>query len=267
VKFCYLDESAAPDQSLLVMAGVVVDAYRMHKTKEIWADFLEYLSSECNAAIREFHAKEFIAGNGIWKNIDGARRAQLISAALKWIRKRAHRLTFSAVLNTAFTNCPMHQSLCSPWHAAALHCVLTLQKAFQKEIKNKGNTVFIFDKGRDEKTLSALCDQPPAWTDEYYDRHKKQAQLDQMIDVPLFADSDRALLIQVSDLVAFVLRRHWEIASNTVPARYNDEPARVQSWVNAVSHVALPSRLRYPARGRTSAEQVFWDLSPDALRF
>jgi|GEM_PF-377045 len=261
----YLDESASPNNSLIVTAGVVVDAYRMRKTKDLWADFLDYLSSQCGSTIKEFHAKEFIAGNGIWRNIDGAERARLISAALRWIGLRAHRVTFSAVLNSRFEMCSKRADLCSPWLASALHCVLTVQKCFQNEPKNKGNTVFVFDKGRDEKALTSICDEPPAWTDKYYNRGKKHPQLNQMIDVPLFADSERALLVQVADLVAYILRRHWEIASQTVPARYHDEPDRVASWVADVSKIALARSFRYPAKERSAAEQVFWDLCPDEL--
>jgi hypothetical protein len=50
--------------------------------------------------------------------------------------------------------------------------------------------MFVFDNEEREKMRFAdLIARPPAWSDEYYDRGKKQPQLDQIIDTPYFGDS------------------------------------------------------------------------------
>jgi hypothetical protein len=49
-----------------------------------------------------------------------------------------------------------------------------------------------------------LIDNPPPWSDAYYDRGTKQDQLDQVIDVPYFGDSREVPLIQLA-----VVSRVW----------------------------------------------------------
>ena len=40
MKFCYLDESGMGSEPIFVLAGIVVDATRMHITKAAWNDLI-----------------------------------------------------------------------------------------------------------------------------------------------------------------------------------------------------------------------------------
>jgi hypothetical protein len=143
MKFCYLDESGMGNEPILVMAGIIVDAQRMHQTKGAWGGFLESLSKATGRKINEFHTRNFYSGSGVWRKIDGRVRAKIISTILDWIAQRKHHITFSAIDKRCFESHKIKggfDGISSPWCAAALHCILGLQKHHQREKKNKGHT-------------------------------------------------------------------------------------------------------------------------------
>lgn len=191
MKFCYLDESGTGAEPYSVMVGVVVDGYRMGITKEHWREVLELLSEVAERPIREFHAKKFYAGDGIWKDIDGPTRAEIVSEIMHWFVHRGHYVVYSTVDRQKFdASFPRHQfgrDIGSLWRLLAFHVVLALQKHHQKEKKNKGNTVLVFDEQiREKDAFTTLILDPPAWCHSYYDRQPDQEILDQIIDVPHF---------------------------------------------------------------------------------
>lgn len=271
MKFCYFDESGMGDESYLVMAGIIVDAQRMHITKDVWADFLERLSKVVDRKVDEFHSREFYRGNGVWRDMDGARRAKIIEAVLNWVEKRKHACVFSginkAVYETVLKNDDRLKQCTSPWCVAAMHCTLQVQKHHQREAKTKGHSVLIFDREvKEEIHLSLLIHKPPEWLDTYYNRDKKQTALDQIVDVPFFADSKHILLVQVADLFAYILRTSSEIQDGLIEEKYKDEGGKMQDWSGRIAKIALPRSSRYPAKGRCQAGQLFWDLAPSPIR-
>jgi len=271
MKFCYLDESGMGSEPILVMAGIIVDAQRMHVTKEIWKDFLETLSKAAKRKIHEFHSRDFYNGNGPWRNIDGQTRARIISAIIGWIKKRKHKVTFSAIVKRAFNQLREEDSrlieVKTHWAAAAIHSTLSLQKKHQTDSKNKGHTVLVFDnEAREEKRLVEFVFSPPTWSDVFYARKTKDEPLNQIVDVPYFVDSKRVVLIQVADLFAYVLRAHAEISEGLSREKYKGEAKKMEKWVEQIVSSSLPRSSRYPARDRDELAQLFWDLAPQSLR-
>ena len=99
MKFCYVDESGSQNDRFLVMAGIIVDATRMHVTKGIWVDFLDLISEAAGRRIEEFHTRDLYSGSGPWHKVDGQERTKIITAVIKWVSDRKHHLTWSAVDN------------------------------------------------------------------------------------------------------------------------------------------------------------------------
>lgn len=124
------------------------------------------------------------------------------------------------------------------------HLMLAVQKALQGKHGTKGNTVFIFDnENREEKKFANLIASPPAWSDAYYKKGKKQRRLDQIVDVPYFGDSKEVSLIQLADFLAYFLRRYIEIREEAVPLRYAGEDEK--TWTDAIKKrlISLSSTL------------------------
>ena len=97
MKICYCDETGTGDEPIAVMVGVIVDSQRMHVTKEHWEELLSTLSKIINKELEEIHTRDFYSGNGIWRGIDGPKRAKVITSILNWFKARKHHLVYTSV--------------------------------------------------------------------------------------------------------------------------------------------------------------------------
>lgn len=255
----------------MVMVGIIVDTTRMHVTKDYWTDFLGKLSQASGRRVAEFHSRDFYKGNGAWRELDGKSRAATIEAVLAWVRERKHSCVLAAIDKEQYGKFRGDdvrvKEMTSPWCATAMHCALQVQKQHQCEDKNKGHTVLIFDREvAEEAVISQLVAVPPPWVDTYYDRGRKQTALDQIVDVPFFADSKHIVLAQIADLFAYILRTWAEIAAGLLKERYAGEGCKMEEWVKMIGSTALSCSTRYPVKNRCEASQLFWDLAPDVVK-
>lgn len=270
MKFCYVDESGAGSEPFLVMVAVVVDALRMHKTKEDWDELLSLLKGVCGEKLKEFHMSGFYSGDGHWHKIDGPVRAKLISSILSWWGERKHCITFTAVDKEIFkkmkSSGELFDGCSSAWQTAAIHITLSLQKAHRICSGNKGHTLMLFDeKVEEESPLIKFISDPPSWTDSYYNKKADEEQLGQIIDVPYFGNSKNVLLLQVADLIAFVLRRHIEVSEGRSSYAYKDEQARLEEWLGLISNRCYPSSIRWPGKPN-KVQEMFVKLAPLSIR-
>lgn len=270
MKFCYLDESGTGNEPYAVMAGVIVDAQRMHVTKKEWAGLLNALSQIVGQPLLEIHTRDFYSGNGIWRNkIKGEDRAKIISLIFQWLGERRHRIVYSAVdkakFSSAFNKEPHANDVGSLWCFMALHICLAIQKHFQGSEKTKGNTILIFDNEKQEATkFIELFRKIPNWTDTYYHRDQRQDRLDQIIDVPYFGDSRHVYLIQVADFISFFLRKHIEIQMG-VPPDYEDESSRIEEWAKTALAQSIPKPTIYLQKGRCECADLFYRYAPSCF--
>lgn len=271
MKLCYCDESGTGDQPIAVMVGIIVDSKRMHITKAEWSELLERLSKIVGRAIPEIHMRNLYTGGGIWKDINGVARAEVITFIFDWLAERKHHVVYSSVCqetyrkNYALQNIP--DELNTIWRFLGFHLILAMQKYCQREQRNKGNTIFIFDnEKREELRFTDLIMRPPRWSDEYYERESKQDALDQVIDVPYFGDSREVALIQVADVAAFFLRRYAEIKEKLIPERYEGEEQRVDGWIKTFISRSIGRQCIYPKFGRNRAEELFFQNASVSIR-
>ena len=273
MKFCYLDESGNPSDPYITMAAVIVDSHRMGVTKKHWAELLESLSQMVKKPISEFHSKDFYSGKGIWHGLSGNLRKRVIQAILNWLKKRKHKVSFCgmdmAQYKSALTQKDSKLTDCgSPWCALGLHSMLIFQKANQKD-GAKGASVVVFDeKLQEQDRLLALISAPPIWTDTYYGKTKGQNRLDILVDTPYFGKSDKVHLIQVADLIAYILRSFLEVASGFRKEKYTGEFDQLKAWVKNISSLSLPTASRYvKLKGsRCECAETFFSTAPELLR-
>jgi len=271
VKFCYVDESGHGAEPLIVLAGVVVDAQRMHVTKDDWDELIRELTEISGGKVAELKAGHLYRGNDYWREWDAGERTALIEDIIRWMKDRNHGVTFGAVVKQKLTefrkNWEFDPALetASEWAVAALHLVLTIQKRHQREQRNKGKTVFVFDHAREAEEFLGLLMQPPAATDGFYERGKKQRPLDQVIDVPYFADSKHVGLLQVADLFAYLLRLYAELADGFVREKFAGETKRLEQWISDLAKVLLPDASRWPKNSKDPCVQFYRELAPSSL--
>jgi hypothetical protein len=271
MKFCYCDESGTGTEPIAVMVGVVVDANRMHLTKDNWSNLLTTLSRLLGRQVSELHACEFYPGNGIWRGINGHLRSNLITAILQWLMDRKHYIVYSVIHKARFTQCKTQgqipDEIGTIWQALGFHLLLALQKAYQRSEGTKGNTIVIFDnQKREEIRFTDLVKNPPHWSDSYYCRERGSRQLDQIIDVPYFADSRDVALIQLADFLSFFIRRYVEIKEGLGGERYEGEDTRLEEWMPQIITRSIGSSFLYPKRGRCSCAEIFYSIAPECIK-
>lgn len=271
MKVCYFDESGTGQEPVAVVVGIVVDTQRMHVTKGHWLTLLSNLSDIVGKPLQELHTKDFYGGNSPFKGVSGPDRARYITEIIEWFCARKHAFVYSAVHKDLFAKAAasgaVPPELKTPWRAGAFHCVLSLQRAHQGFEKTKGHTLLIFDnKGHEEGPLSELVLAPPAWSESYYGKGKKDVSLNQVVDAPYFADSRQVPMIQVADFLAYFLRRYVELQEKLVPPKYPEEEERIAEWVGALGTRSIGSNHIYPSKGRCATAEMFYAHCPPSLR-
>lgn len=271
MKFCYCDESGTGDEPIAVMVGIVVDAQRMHVSKNDWTELLNLLSSIVNNSISEIHTRDFYSGNGVWRNLDGPQRSKVINAIFKWLVNRRHHIVYSSLNKDLYyknkKDKKIYPELATPWRFMGMHLLLSIQKTYQSSKKKKGNTVFIFDNEEREKMrFTDLIFNPPEWTDSYYNKENKQSRLDQIVDVPYFGDSKEVGLIQVADLVAYLLRCYAEISEGYSKPKYTDELKKLTKWMGVIKDRCINGSAIYPAINRCDCTDLFYSHAPKSIR-
>jgi len=270
MKICYCDESGTGDEPIAVLVGVVVDSQRMHVTKEHWGDLLESLSTAIGKKLSELHTRNFYAGSGVWHGMEGNKRSEVISLVFKWIKERKHHFVYSsAVKETYYANLAAGKiptELNTLWRFLGFHLVLSMQKKYQSENKNKGNTIFIFDnEEREQMRFTDLINNPPAWSETFYRKGRKQTPLDQMVDVPYFGDSKEVPLIQVADFMSFFLRKFGELTDGFLKPSYKGETEKVTNWVKTIGERSIGRSIIYPSKGRCNCAELFYQHAPRSI--
>jgi hypothetical protein len=253
------------------MVGVVVDASRMHLTKTHWQELLNDLSERAGRQIVELHTRDFYSGSGVWHRLDGNQRSTIMSSIFNWLEQRRHHVVYTAVIKNRYQQARGLQNipdeLNTLWRFMGFHIILAMQKDGMTESGVKGHTIFVFDnEERERMRFTDLIARPPAWSDEYYARGRRQERLDHIVDVPYFGDSREVALIQLADFLAFLLRRYAEIKEDVVPPTYPDEERKVSEWVETLAERSIGRRFIFPARGRGYAEALFFDNAPASIR-
>ena len=270
MKFCYIDESGTGGQDFAVMSGVIVDARRMHVSKQHWEELLSHLSELVDRNVEEIHTVDFYPGNSPWRDLDGDTRAAIARAIFNWLCDRKHNVVYSAVDTHKFINGffeePFSDEIGTLWRFLALHLCLSIQKCHQRISENKGHTIMIFDnEDMEANDFLDLYRNPPSWTDTYYDRIEEDPRLNQIIDVPYFGDSKHVGMIQVADFVSFFIRRYLEIREGGDEERYEGELDLVSSWVETALDRSIPRSNIYLQRDRCDCSDLFYRYAPDIL--
>jgi len=271
LKVCYCDESGTGDEPIAVMAGIVVDSQRMHVTKEHWGRLLSTLSEIIGHKLTELHTKDFYRGSGVWRDLDGSRRAEVTDIILEWFGDRKHHVVYSAVEKQKYLESRkkgrIPLELDTLWRFLGFHLILSVQRCFRKQQKRKGNTIFVFDNEERERThFIDLIMSPPSWSGTYYEKRQSQQPLCEVIDVPYFGDSQDVSLIQVADFIAFFLRRYAELNDGLIPEKYAGEADRVASWARTIAKRSIGRNHIYPKTRRCQCAEIFFSHAPASIR-
>jgi hypothetical protein len=270
MKICYIDESGNnADDPCLVMVGIVVDAYRLNRTREEFADIFDEIQGLFDENLRELKGAKMIFGRDRWRKVDPELRKRIAGFFCNWIGERKHHIALAAVDRNKLSNdatAGVPEECRDGGLAASLHIALQIQKANQGRAKNKGNTILIFDDNKAKAdALSELLWQPPNWTDDYYDKGPRQGRLDQIVDTTFSIKSHHAGLVQVADLFAFIFRRYSEMKDFGKGEEWAGEQALIEGYANTLTTRLLPRNCRWPAKPKGNSVAWLNGIAPASL--
>ena len=243
MKVCYVDDSGNPSQDrIFVMVGIVADTTRLHKTDVEFNKFLKDVRSVFPENLKELKGSRILYGKGAWRQVDAAKRKQIFTDLSVWLDSRKHDIIVSAIdVEKVKQSGNIHNTVPKEiaselWVAVGLNIALQIQARNQGEDKNKGNTfLFIDDNAQKLPLLCELLWEPPAWIDGFYPRKKKEERLNQIIDTAFAVQSHHCSLVQVADLLAFVVRRHFELQNQIDKPEWKEEPDFIKECLRQIA--------------------------------
>jgi len=246
------------------MVGVLVDTLRLSRTRTEFSKLFQQLGEQSAKTLDELKSSQLYKGRGSWSGVAGETRHAIITNLIDWLIERKHSLTLAAIDYDRWTRAEL--LLEDSWLAAALHTALQVQRCGQAMKNNKGMTALVFDEQKQKAdSLAELLFSPPTWSDQYYGRRPKQAQLDQVLDTAFYAKSHHVGLVQVADIFAFVFRRYVELNQNGRSESYQGETDRMGEWAQALATRLIKRSHRWPARPDNEAAKWYVDLAPRSL--
>lgn len=242
----------------------------MSRTKRDWDEFRPTLYETLGRPLDVIKGSKLVPRYRKWNSESGQKKLQAVEQILNWFVSRKHKVSFAAIDMKRFQQLDdedtRKQDLREVWNAAAFHIMLTLQSCFQKEKKNKGHTVFVFDRRKDSPEFFDLVKEPPIWSDDYYERDVKKDRLDQIVDVPFFADSKLLPLIQMADLMCYIVRRYAEVSDYVRRNENTDERKKYAAWISRIKPSLIARSHRYRTQNPSQTSRFFADLAPESLR-
>lgn len=147
----------------------------------------------------ELHGSPMLQGRGLWKSYVRAERTAAIADALAEAANWSNglRLFGVAIHKASYPDDPMHlgfEQVCSRFD-------MFLKRRYREADAQRG--MIIFDKSTYEGALQSL-------TADFRTSGHRYGILRNLAEVPLFLDSRTSRMIQLADLVAFALYRHFE---------------------------------------------------------
>ena len=240
MKFVYVDESGGPDQSdVFVMIGLLVDAYRLRKKTADFDDLLNDLLQRHPGHPDELKTKRFINGSGGWSVVPPDERKQFLRDICTLAADGGKLFGIGMSFNNfdaAIAADHNHLTGNSYWLAAGLFVTALVQKKMQTVPGNKGLTVLVMDDNKQEMpNLSDALYKADSWLDGLYQVQRRVRRrmvwkcriaadrLDQIINTAFAIKSEHSSLVQVSDALSFIYRRHLELKAEAEAYRGETE--------------------------------------------
>ncbi|MEJ5914494.1 DUF3800 domain-containing protein [Pseudokineococcus sp. 1T1Z-3] len=264
----YVDETGIDQNApVAVMVGIVADVHHIARSQDEFGDLFDELRKYAGA-LREVKSSELMRGTGKWKHMNNADRVELVKRLCGWVATRHHRLALAAVTTATVKGGPAPApGWDNAWRAAAWHIALQVQRAHQGKPKNKGRSLLIFDDNKKQAdNFAESMINPAPWTDAYYERGKKQAAMDQIIDTPLTVASHHVGLVQIADLYAGIFRRYADLQDHGASEHYTDEARHIGEYVDILTPSLLATANRWAKRPSNPCMQWYVDVAPLSLK-
>jgi hypothetical protein len=198
----YVDDSGSVNDKsceYCVLAG-----FAAYETRTFWiGKALDGIVSKYLPAYPEIelHGSPMRTGKGVWRGVPKETRDNLIIDALRLVASDSGiRLFASVIAKTAVAGVDISGDL---FTQVASRFDMFLGRRYKKN-REAQRGIAIFDKSTEELTIQRLTHVFTATG------HQWGKRLNNFAEVPLFLDSRMSRLIQLADLIAYAIFRHFE---------------------------------------------------------
>lgn len=280
--FCYIDESGHcgtkhdPNQPVEVLVGVIQDATKIHKTNREHSNYLKYLLYKHGVEVTELKSAQIFRGRKEWSAVNPDIRKQVFRELLKWVNERGCKIIVCPVHSEKFFRLKaggneIAKYLHFPYETGALNVLLALQRLKYGSPNNKGKTVVIMDEeGEHDKRLIKILSGDLNFTDEFTQlvlpKRKGSIAIErlcQIVDIPFFSKSEHSQLIQIADLVAFVVSRYIQLKSFKSPPAFVDELQVIEEFYLGIKPSLIPAAHINPPNKIDPLVSFFHAIRPD----
>lgn len=257
VHLLYVDESGSTtdaSQRYFVLAGVSVFERVTHWIEKDLDDLVRTVEPNTPHDI-ELHGAPIRSGQKFWRQFPLEQRAALIKKALATV-KRSHVRLFACVVDKSAMAGRDPVEFC--FEQLAMRFDLFLQRCHTK-YQDKQRGLMLFDESSTERRIQTLA------RDFKHNGHTL-GKTRNYAEVPVFLDSRATRLIQLADLVAYAIFRHYEQGDSqyweVIKDQFDQEGGMVHGFVEfdgASSKITKPLKaiiateaLPRPARSGTT---------------
>ena len=209
------------------MVAVEIDYTRLNKYTHIFGLEFDNIFSYHAGTPDDFKTRKFHRGAGGWSVIPGKERKQFIENIVDLVcecgKIYTFALSFEKLNTTLGSGVELPEGIHGYWIPSALFILSHIQREHCDDKKNKGNCVIVVDDNKGEHAnMAELIYQTHPWLDEiafkasFLSKNRRpknweRRRFDQIVNTPFAIKSQHASIIQVADLIAFVLRRDLEL--------------------------------------------------------
>jgi hypothetical protein len=273
----YGDESGhtggqgAPEQPVLVVAGVLVNTYGAAKTRREFRDLMDELGVIAGQPLRELKAQALIRGRNEWNGVGHQDRARARNRVIAWLSERGHTVVASGIvyarLEEACAACPELAGI-RPRVLATVHTALAIQKAHYStsasDQRRNASLLFYDHQDADQPQVARAIATPPDWALQFVGDRTRDNELSAIVDTAYFVDSEQAPLIQLADFVAYVIQRKGALDEGVVET-FAGEAAMINEAFGQLEPLLLERSHRLPRRPEAPVRSAFQVLSPACL--
>lgn len=278
MKFCYIDETGNNSHSTLsVMAGILIDSYKIRKHRDIFSKersqlFAEFSKGNDGKKAPEIKTSQIHEGKSGWSNVDPGKRKDFLKFACNLSTTIPCTIFFSVIDFEKLKNSShaLKPVLSGYWQWQACHLILQIQAHHFHAKNNKGNTLMIFDdhKGDLEPLQSALSNHGElhAFYAHCVKRKRKELNHDEKLSqiVDMYAiPSKNSLLTQLADIYAYIIRRHIEF-SQSAEEQYAGEKDFFQNCFSFLWSQIINNK-KYFSRKDIAVCEFLSTIAPDNL--
>ncbi|MDF2146755.1 DUF3800 domain-containing protein [Knoellia sp. p5-6-4] len=234
----YVDETGsvgkgASKQPLLILAAVIVHEDQVQPLAASLGS-LAFRHLDYRPKGFEFHGVDLWNGKGYWAELDHAQRLAAYEDAISVLQELELEVAYSSI----------HKARLHARHGGAADAnayLLALQFLLEKiDLNGGGNKIVVADEAKEQelRAINMVADMAKAGGGEVPGR-----RINTMIDSLHFVSSHASPGVQLADLVAFILQRHWYAYD-----RHPLAQAAVQRMANVVQARRLTWRETWPSR-------------------